>query len=69
MAFNSEKLSNTLAAANIEIKTAEARLAELTAKVSAAVEAAKRQEEMETAQDFYRLNLPDIDIEEIQKLR
>ena len=24
---------------------------------------------METAQDFYRLNLPDIDIEEILKLR
>jgi hypothetical protein len=38
-------------------------------KVSAAIEAAKRQEEIETAQDFYKLNLSDIDIEEIQKLR
>jgi hypothetical protein len=38
-------------------------------KVTAAIEATKRQEEIEAAQDFYRLNLPDIDIEEIQKLR
>ena len=69
MAHNSKELSATLAATNIQIKQAEGRLTELAAKVSAAVEAAKRQEEMETAQDFYRLNLPDIDIEEIQKLR
>ena len=69
MAFNSEKLSSTLTATNMQIKTAEARLAELTAKVLAAVEAAKRQEEMEIKQDFYRLNLPEIDINEIVKLR
>ncbi len=69
MAFNSEKLSSTLTATNTQIKTAEARLAELTAKVLAAVEAAKRREEMEIKQDFYRLNLPEIDINEIVKLR
>ena len=48
---------------------AETRLADLSAKVYAAIEAAKRQEEMETAQDFYKLNIPTIDLEEIQKLR
>ena len=69
MAHNSKELSATLTATNMQIKQAEGRLTELAAKVAAAVEAAKRQEEMETAQDFYRLNLPDIDIEEIIKLR
>lgn len=69
MACNSKELSATLSATNAEIKQAEGQLAELTAKVLAAVEAAKRQEEMETAQDFYRLNLSDIDIEEITKLK
>ena len=48
---------------------AETRLADLSSKVQAAVEAAKRQEEMEAAQDFYKLNISSIDLEEIQKLR
>lgn len=69
MACQSATLVKELSATNTEIKNAELRLAGLAAKVSAAVAAAKRQEEMETAQDFYRLNLPDIDIEEIVKLR
>ena len=69
MACQSATLVKELSATNIAIKNAELQLAGLAAKVSAAVAAAKRQEEMETAQDFYRLNLPDIDIEEIVKLR
>ena len=69
MAEHSATLVKELSATNTAIKNAELQLAGLAAKVSAAVAAAKRQEEMETAQDFYRLNLPDIDIEEIQKLR
>ena len=69
MACQSATLVKELSATNTAIKNAELRLAGLAAKVSAAVAAAKRQEEMETAQDFYRLNLPDIDIEEIVKLR
>ena len=39
------------------------------AKVDAAVEAAKRRQEMEESQDFYRLQLTQEDIEEIQHLR
>ena len=69
MACQSTTLVKELSATNTAIKNAELQLAGLAAKVSAAVAAAKRQEEMETAQDFYRLNLPDIDIEEIVKLR
>lgn len=69
MACQSAILVKELSATNTAIKNAELQLAGLAAKVSAAVAAAKRQEEMETAQDFYRLNLPDIDIEEIVKLR
>ena len=69
MACQSATLTKELSATNTAIKNAELQLADLAAKVSAAVAAAKRQEEMETAQDFYRLNLPDIDIEEIVKLR
>lgn len=69
MACQSATLVKELNATNTAIKSAELQLAGLAAKVSAAVAAAKRQEEMETAQDFYRLNLPDIDIEEIVKLR
>ena len=62
-------MSKELNATNTAIKQAEVRLADLSSKVFAAVEAAKRQEEMETAQNFYRLNLSEIDVEEIQKLR
>ena len=69
METQSAHLSKELNTTNTAIKNAETQLAGLAAKVAAAVAAAKRQEEMETAQDFYRLNLPDIDIEEITKLR
>ena len=67
--MHSADFNKELSATNMAIKSAETQLAELSAKVFAAVEAAKRQEEMETAQDFYRLNLSEIDIEEIIKLR
>ena len=69
MASNSEQLNQQLSATNHAIKLAETQLTDLTAKVQAAIEAAKRQEEIEAAQDFYKLNLSQIDIEEIQKLR
>lgn len=69
MACQSATLVKELSATNTAIKNAELQLADLAAKVSAAVAAAKRQEEMETAQDFYKLNISSIDLEEIQKLR
>ena len=69
LALSSKELNKELSYTNSAIKDAQTQLADLSSKVCAAVKAAKRQEEMETAQDFYRLNLPDIDIEEIIKLR
>lgn len=41
----------------------------LRSQVDAAVEANKRQQQIETENNFYRLNLTDVDKEEIQKLR
>lgn len=69
MGVQSALLSKELNSTNIAIKQAESRLADLSSKVTAAIKAAKRQEEMDIAQDFYRLNLSNIDVEEITKLR
>lgn len=69
MKTQSAILSQELNTTNIAIKAAETRLADLSSKVSAAIEAAKRQEELATAQDFYKLNLSNEDIKEITKLR
>lgn len=69
MEVQSALLSKELNTTNMAIKNAETKLADLSAKVSAAVEAAKRQEELAAAQDFYKLNLSNEDIEEITKLR
>ena len=51
------------------IEETTALLKEMQEKVAAAVEAAKRQEAMETQQNFYRIQLSDIDLEEIERLR
>lgn len=45
------------------------QISDLTAKLTSMVEANKRAEEVKNKKDFYRLNLPDVDIEEIKKLR
>ena len=52
-----------------ELANIDVQLAELTAKFNAAVEANKRAEELREKQDFYRLQLPQIDIDEIIRLR
>lgn len=44
-------------------------LSEKQSIVNAAVEASKRAREMEEEKDFYKLQLSDVDIEEIEKLR
>lgn len=44
-------------------------LKDMEAKVTAAVEASKRQEEILTQQNFYRIQLSEIDLEEIERLR
>ena len=52
-----------------QLNEATQALQDMQAKVAAAVEASKRQEEMKSQQNFYRIQLSDIDLEEIEKLR
>lgn len=53
----------------VELSEVTAELADLKAKFDAAVEQAKRQAEIDQNQDFYRLQLSHLDIEEIEKIR
>lgn len=52
-----------------EYDVAQASLDALESKVSAAIEANKREEEKKTAADFYRVVIPESDLLEIAKLR
>lgn len=53
----------------VELAEVDAQLIDLTSKLTSAVEAAKRAEELRIKQDFYRLQLSQIDIDEIARLR
>ena len=52
-----------------ELSEVNKKLSDLTAKLTSAVEAAKRAEELRIKQDFYRLQLSQVDIDEITRLR
>ena len=52
-----------------ELAEVDAQLIDLTSKLTSAVEAAKRAEELRIKQDFYRLQLSQVDIDEIAHLR
>ena len=52
-----------------ELSEVNKKLSDLTAKLTSAVEAAKRAEELRIKQDFYRLQLSQADIDEITRLR
>lgn len=52
-----------------ELSEVNKKLSDLTAKLTSAVEAAKRAEELRVKQDFYRLQLSQADIDEIARLR
>lgn len=56
-------------AKKLELAKVDEKLADLTAKLTAAVEANKRAEEQRVKQDFYRLQLSSVDVEEIERLR
>lgn len=51
------------------VKNEEAKLEELKAKQTAYIEARKRQEEIDTNKDYYRLALSSIDIDDVSLLR
>lgn len=52
-----------------ELKKIQDELTDLTQKLNSAVEANKRAEEIKQKQDFYRLQLTAIDLDEIKRLR
>ena len=52
-----------------ELNSINEQIAELASKLDAAIAANKRAEELLTQQDFYRLQLTSIDVEEIKRLR
>ena len=62
-------LQKKLSQGEEEYNILQTRLQELRDKTYAAVEAAKREEELRVAQNFYRLVLSDTDLQEIQYLR
>ena len=62
-------LSEDLIKKQEAIQQAESVLSEMQAKVAAAVQASKRAEAMLTEKNFYRIQLSEIDIDEIEKLR
>lgn len=64
-----QKFADEVAEKKVEIANAESTLLDLRAKVQAAVMADKRALEMQEAVNYYKLNLPKTDIEEIAKLR
>ena len=52
-----------------ELSAVETQLKEIKEKFDSAVEASKRVEELKIKKDFYRLQLSELDIQEINKLR
>lgn len=64
-----EDLKRQLAEKEVEIQKTTDILTDLIAKTNSAVEANKRAEEIKEENNFYRLQLSEIDLEEINRLR
>ena len=69
MAGCSEDLVNLIQEKQKELEVLDDKIFKLTREVDAAVEAAKRAEEIKNQANFYKLQLSSIDIEEIKLLR
>lgn len=64
-----ERFQQATAEQQLKYKEAQTQLNELKNAVDVAIAAAKREEEKRQEKNFYRLNLPETDLNEIQKLR
>ncbi len=64
-----EEMRKQIETTQTEYNVAQATLSQLESKVSAAVEASKREEAKKTEADFYRVVIPESDLLEIAKLR
>ena len=69
MAGCSEDLVNLIQEKQKELEVLDDKIFKLTREVDAAIEAAKRAEEIKNQANFYKLQLSSIDIEEIKLLR
>lgn len=69
MAGCSEDLVNLIQEKQRELEVLDDKIFKLTREVDAAVEAAKRAEEIKNQANFYKLQLSSVDIEEIKLLR
>ena len=69
MADCSEDLVNLIQEKQKELEVLDDKIFKLTREVDAAIEAAKRAEEIKNQANFYKLQLSSIDIEEIKLLR
>lgn len=69
MAGCSEDLVNLIQEKQKELEVLDDKIFKLTREVDAAVEAAKRAEEIKNQANFYKLQLSSVDIEEIKLLR
>lgn len=69
MAGCSEDLVNLIQEKQRELEVLDDKIFKLTREVDAAVEAAKRTEEIKNQANFYKLQLSSVDIEEIKLLR
>lgn len=64
-----KEVNEKYAVSSKELEEALAKLADIQAKTSAAIEVNKRAELEKSEKDFYRLQLSDVDLEEIARLR
>ena len=60
---------NRIEIAKFELNEVQQKIEDLKKKIAASVEANKRAEELKNKSDFYKLNISDIDKQEIKKLR
>lgn len=69
MAECAQEFVTTIAVKTQELNSLNEQIAEVKKKIDASIEAAKRAEEIRISSKFYKLNLSEEDIEEIQHLR
>ena len=66
---NVKFFADSIATKRTELEELDLQIADMGAKVAAAVEASRRTQEMAQKQDFYKLELQDADLKEISKIR
>ncbi len=69
MAECAQEFISTISAKTDELNLLDNQIADIKKKIDTSVEAAKRAEEIKISSQFYKLNLSDEDIEEIEHLR